>query len=79
MLITVYCIFILQQHTTVVNVDCKILFLQKHYGSPKEEDISIVLQIYKDLKIKKLYRNYEELTCTEIGDLVTTELKLGIR
>ena len=52
----------------------QIFFFQKRYGSSNEEDVSRVVQIYKDLNLQKLYRNYEEQTVTEIADLVRNKV-----
>ncbi|CAG8512268.1 6276_t:CDS:10, partial [Dentiscutata heterogama] len=45
--------------------------LSKHYGKKNSEDVLIIKQIYKDLNLEKLYREYEENSYTFLVGLIS--------
>ncbi|CAG8806167.1 6065_t:CDS:2, partial [Dentiscutata erythropus] len=45
--------------------------LSEHYGKKNSEDVLIIKQIYKDLNIEKLYREYEEDSHTFLVGLIS--------
>ena len=40
--------------------------LQKHYGSPEPEKIARIMALYEELKIQKLFLQYEEEAYNDI-------------
>ncbi|KAF0384823.1 farnesyl pyrophosphate synthase [Gigaspora margarita] len=45
--------------------------LDKHYGKKNPEDVSIIKQVYKDLNLEELYREYEENSFTILTELIS--------
>ncbi|CAG8646664.1 13808_t:CDS:2, partial [Racocetra fulgida] len=45
--------------------------LDKHYGKNNPEDVSIIKQIYKDLNIEGVYREYEENSYVYLTGLIS--------
>ena len=42
------------------------LLFQKHYGSPDPENIAKIMEIYEELKLQKMFLQYEEEAYNDI-------------
>jgi len=56
--------------------------IQDHYGRDNENDVAIIKQLYSDLDIVSVYKQYERETCKQltslIDDLVQKQQVLGV-
>ncbi|CAI2161679.1 14036_t:CDS:10 [Funneliformis geosporum] len=45
--------------------------LEENYGKKNLENVAIIKQIYKDLELEKLYKEYEEQSFNKLNDLIS--------
>ncbi len=45
--------------------------IQENYGKKNPENVAVVKQIYRDLEIEKLYKEYEEQSYTKLNNLIS--------
>ncbi|CAG8469806.1 7331_t:CDS:10 [Cetraspora pellucida] len=64
------CSWCINQALTMASPEQRKL-LDKHYGKKNPEDVSIIKQIYKDLNIEGVYREYEETSYAFLTGLIS--------